>query len=481
MWADTAYRSKRSEVHPEKNEFVSKSTAGSPRASPCPRPCARPISPHARSAPRLHTSSATRNTAQTYACAPSPVPPPRSALRIRQVHRGKPKGKPMPETVRKTNIATCKVRSQVAHIFHNQKHRTDLCVCTITRATIKIGLANLPSPPREAQGQVHARDRAQDQHRHMQGPLPGCTHLPQPETPHRPMRVHHHPCHHQDRPCESAKSTAGSPRASPCPRPCARPTSPHARSAPRLHTSSATRNTAWTVRTITRATTKIGLANPPSPPREAQGQAHARDRAQDQRRHMQGPLPSCTHLPRPETPHRPMRVHHHPCHHQDRPCESAKSTAGSPRASPCPRPCARPTSPHARSAPRLHTSSATRNTAQTYACAPSPAPPPRSALRIRQVHRGKPKGKPMPETVRKTNVATCKVCSQVAHIFRNQKHRTDLCVCTITRATTKIGLANPVHHMQGFLRLEARSAHASPKITGRRSFKSRKSESLSQD
>ena len=83
MWADTAYRSKRSEVHPEKNGFVSKSTAGSPRASPCPRPCARPTSPHARSAPKLHTSSATRNTAQTYACAPSPVPPPRPALRIR--------------------------------------------------------------------------------------------------------------------------------------------------------------------------------------------------------------------------------------------------------------------------------------------------------------------------------------------------------------------------------------------------------------
>ena len=84
-----------------------------------------------------------------------------------QVHRGKPKGKPMPETVRKTNVATCKVRSQVAHIFRDQKHRTDLCVCTITRATNKIGLANPPSPPREAQGQGHARGRAQDQRRHM--------------------------------------------------------------------------------------------------------------------------------------------------------------------------------------------------------------------------------------------------------------------------------------------------------------------------
>ena len=50
----------------------------------------------------------------------------------------------------------------------------------------------------------------------------------------------------------------------------------------------------------------------------------------------------------------------------------------------------------------------------------------------------------MPETVRKTNVATCKVRSQVAHIFRNQKHRMD----TITRATTKIGLANPVQHAE---------------------------------
>ena len=51
----------------------------------------------------------------------------------------------MPETVRKANSAKSKVRSQVEHIFADQKHRMGLFVRTIgiARAKTKIGLANL--------------------------------------------------------------------------------------------------------------------------------------------------------------------------------------------------------------------------------------------------------------------------------------------------------------------------------------------------
>ena len=85
VWADTGYRSKRNETHLKKNGFVS------------------------------------------------------------QIHHKKPKGKPMPKAVRKANAAKSKVRSQVEHIFGDQKHRMGLFVRTIgiARAKTKIGLANL--------------------------------------------------------------------------------------------------------------------------------------------------------------------------------------------------------------------------------------------------------------------------------------------------------------------------------------------------
>lgn len=85
VWADTAYRSKANEAFMEKNGFVS--------------------------------------------C----------------VHRKKPKGKPMPEAVRRANNAKSKIRSRVEHVFAAQKDRMDLFVRTIgiARATTKIGMANL--------------------------------------------------------------------------------------------------------------------------------------------------------------------------------------------------------------------------------------------------------------------------------------------------------------------------------------------------
>ena len=79
---------------------------------------------------------------------------------------------------------------------------------------------------------------------------------------------------------------------------------------------------------------------------------------------------------------------------------------------------------------------------------------------VSKIHRKKPKGKPMPDAVRKANAAKSKIRAKVEHIFGDQKHRMGLFVRTIgiARAKTKIGLANLVHNMQRFLWLEARSA-----------------------
>jgi transposase, IS5 family len=61
------------------------------------------------------------------------------------VHRKKPKGKPMPDAVRRANAARSKVRSRVEHVFAEQKDRMGLFIRTIgiARATVKIGIANL--------------------------------------------------------------------------------------------------------------------------------------------------------------------------------------------------------------------------------------------------------------------------------------------------------------------------------------------------
>jgi len=64
---------------------------------------------------------------------------------VSHIHRKKPKGKPMPETVKRGNATRSKVRAFVEHPFADQKHRMNLKITTIgiDRATIKIGLANI--------------------------------------------------------------------------------------------------------------------------------------------------------------------------------------------------------------------------------------------------------------------------------------------------------------------------------------------------
>lgn len=85
VWADTAYRSKANEAFLEKNGFVS------------------------------------------------------------QIHRKKPKGRAIPEPVRRANNAKSKIRSRIEHVFADQKDRMELFIRTIgiARARMKIGLANL--------------------------------------------------------------------------------------------------------------------------------------------------------------------------------------------------------------------------------------------------------------------------------------------------------------------------------------------------
>lgn len=61
------------------------------------------------------------------------------------VHRKKPKGRPMPDAIRRANAAKSKIRSRVEHVFAEQRDRMALFVRTIgiARATVKIGTANL--------------------------------------------------------------------------------------------------------------------------------------------------------------------------------------------------------------------------------------------------------------------------------------------------------------------------------------------------
>jgi len=64
---------------------------------------------------------------------------------VSHIHRKKPKGRTMPEVMRRANNAKSRIRSRVEHVFAEQKERMVLFIRTIgiARATIKIGLANL--------------------------------------------------------------------------------------------------------------------------------------------------------------------------------------------------------------------------------------------------------------------------------------------------------------------------------------------------
>ena len=79
-----------------------------------------------------------------------------------------------------------------------------------------------------------------------------------------------------------------------------------------------------------------------------------------------------------------------------------------------------------------------------------------------QIHRKKPKGKPMPRRTARANARKSAVRSPVEHVFARQKGPMGLFIRTIgiARATTKIGLANLTYNMQRMVWLTRRIAPA---------------------
>ena len=77
-----------------------------------------------------------------------------------------------------------------------------------------------------------------------------------------------------------------------------------------------------------------------------------------------------------------------------------------------------------------------------------------------QIHRKKPKGKPMPRRTARANARKSAVRSAVEHVFARQKGPMRLFIRTIgsARAKTKIGLANLVYNMQRMVWLTAQAA-----------------------
>lgn len=65
--------------------------------------------------------------------------------RVSRIHRKKPRGKPMPDHVRRGNATKSKIRARVEHVFARQKDQMGLFIRTIglKRAEAKITLANL--------------------------------------------------------------------------------------------------------------------------------------------------------------------------------------------------------------------------------------------------------------------------------------------------------------------------------------------------
>jgi IS5 family transposase len=62
-----------------------------------------------------------------------------------EVQRPKPRGRPMPEHIKRGNATRARIRARVEHVFAAEKHRFKLIVRTVglARATAKIALANL--------------------------------------------------------------------------------------------------------------------------------------------------------------------------------------------------------------------------------------------------------------------------------------------------------------------------------------------------
>jgi transposase, IS5 family len=76
-----------------------------------------------------------------------------------------------------------------------------------------------------------------------------------------------------------------------------------------------------------------------------------------------------------------------------------------------------------------------------------------------QIHRKKPRGKPMPRRTARANARKSAVRSAVEHVFARQKGPMALSIRTIglTRARTKIGLANLVYNMKRMVWLTAQT------------------------
>ena len=81
---------------------------------------------------------------------------------------------------------------------------------------------------------------------------------------------------------------------------------------------------------------------------------------------------------------------------------------------------------------------------------------------VSQVHRKKPKGKPMPERTSGANGRKSQIRAHVEHVFAVRKGPMALFIRTIgiERAGTTIGMANLVHNMKRLVRLDARGAPA---------------------
>ncbi len=79
---------------------------------------------------------------------------------------------------------------------------------------------------------------------------------------------------------------------------------------------------------------------------------------------------------------------------------------------------------------------------------------------ISRIHRKKPKGRPMPQAVRRANALKSAVRSRVEHVFAVQKDKMNLFIRTsgLARATTKIGMANLVYNLKRLVFLQRLTA-----------------------
>ena len=81
---------------------------------------------------------------------------------------------------------------------------------------------------------------------------------------------------------------------------------------------------------------------------------------------------------------------------------------------------------------------------------------------VSDIHHKKPKGRPMSEATSRANGRRSRIRAFVEHVFAQQKSRMGLFVRTIgiTRARTKIGMANLVYNLTRFVWHQGRTASA---------------------